>query len=409
MAPPPFALFILDWNNYAMAGQRPLVSDAIDQFLSSPQHYKAAQQALRALAAKELDAKAFQQRITELVRKARVAQAFKQQVQAELSDPRRLMGGMADGIHPSDVRLVVVKDIKTRQTLEEEVERRLVRAVEEAAEDERLLELEELAAWREGRHKSSGSAAAALAATKSSPQVAAWQAQQPGSGGFDSQPDGEIQQLRDAVRGALQFAAGLKDRGPDSRALAHLQPPPPVVSVNGVRADEVIAELVASARRDRGVSHVFLASDDTDMWQLRNYGIYINGITYQYLISPAAASDPQAARLWGANDAFLHRCALLGKGKADVSRVGPAFGPVPAGLFYQDAVGTPVVGAHHEEGDDTYSERFAAFDKVRTRLIFIEGSTPRSSCGAYWSQQQQRRVCRGVLPLLLMPASGVRA
>ncbi|WIA39147.1 hypothetical protein OEZ86_005275 [Tetradesmus obliquus] len=58
---------------------------------------------------------------------------------------------------------------------------------------------------------------------------------------------------------------------------------------------------------------------------------------------------------------YLHKLALLGKGREDLLQCGTAFGPVPAGVTVTDAVGTSVEGQGRPE-DSLYMQQYAGFD-----------------------------------------------
>lgn len=121
-----------------------------------------------------------------------------------------------------------------------------------------------------------------------------------------------------------------------------------VTRVDGATADEVIAVL---ARRLRP-GLLCVLSADLDFYQLERHGI-------THVRPDRGEAYPRYENQRG--DVFLLKCAMRGKGR-DISMYGPAFGPIPRGLRYLDAIGCEVTGSF--ECTEEYRGRFEAFNQL---------------------------------------------
>lgn len=414
-------LLLLDWSNAVFARMDTVIdafmaSDAAEKAQLLQQHHSE----LGTLA--DADAKQQRQHLEANLRKllGTHAKCFTSSIYQELRSPKDLVLALINGADQQHrdtcstaaaaelaavllqqaVQLVVVADAgkrdrwKTQQGV-------LARAQELGQEygvtaDEVADELQAIAAAaeRQDAQQEEDQAAQQLSNVDEAQQGAA-----------EQQLDSELQYR---LKGALLFIA----RCTLEKALA----PGKAFLVPGCIADEAIAALVHANAALQQPHPMCIKSDDSDFWQLRSYnssssricssGGVSNGGSGNTITSSSSSSgdgdkgpaaeasgcpDTDAAgsqdnsgsssnsgsyRQWpfhcgiqwdfqlsGANipSHHLKRCAILGKGREELTHYGTVFGPVPAGLQVADAAGTEVVG-QQRPGDALYREQFAAFD-----------------------------------------------
>ncbi|KAF8064598.1 rnaseh2b [Scenedesmus sp. PABB004] len=156
---------------------------------------------------------------------------------------------------------------------------------------------------------------------------------------------------------AFRLKGVLLYTGRHAAAAASARAKRPPLLVAGATADEAIAAVARANAAAAAPLPLVIISDDSDFWQLPG-------------AAPGHAGQCVVTRVpvrWGqqftspAPAAHHARCAFLGKGRADLLACGSAFGPPPAGVEAEDAVGTRVAGAARA-GEIVYASQWAAFD-----------------------------------------------
>ena len=296
----------LDLSNYRMSNMH--MHAALTQFSARDLAVRDASLLMERLLRGDISRKVYNSLLLDLLHSTGIVATFSSAVRSDLLDTRNLIGKHFPGLHKKQVRLIIVDEYPgSRASYDLDLDNTLQVWV-----DKKLLDQRDVDVWRRNIPPTPSKTPLPLT-------------------------------LHNTLRGVLMDAFNVVVR---TMRFSYIK-------IKNVKADEAIAVLARQLQHSN--EHLCIASNDTDFFQLKRYGIsqvslrddFVDG--YQYTSLPTKEADER----------FLFQCALLGKGRM-CNLVGSTFGRVPLGIHYPDAVGTIVIGDHI--APQGYTDAFQAFD-----------------------------------------------